>query len=423
MVLNLIQPYLSIFWYFWTILGPGSGFNFSEFSTSIHFFSYVFKGSFESKTKYCKSISFKNVLGTVLVQFCIEDVRDDTATVTSSSQWFYAADHWPQIESFVSSWQGCSDLACVDVFGASQAVAKCFKRRCYRAVAWDLKLDQRHDIVSEEGWWDLLLICLRLLLASKRVYFLLLLEMFIMFYIVLSCFIMSSDIFLLSCGAIWIGFQLACCALVHRAASSYGCVHQFTNDTSLAHGAMKRTRKSSWPTWLPRTWPFDVFNRSMCVVWCFFCGFLMFLCVFCLFCFIFFDFFCTVCLRHLSAWSSKPSSTWSSSRLWWNNLRAVWCSSLNVGLTWCSNSSSKVFGHSWGALDTSCKRNRFWSAHWGSCAGFWPKVFHFDSFCLIKLHCFHVFHTAVLPRLLFLFLGDGCTWKTLRIISKLYNHE
>ena len=82
-------------------------------------------------------------------------------------QWFRASDHynWLEAVQYVDGWQGCCDLHCVDVFSASEAIAKAFKRRHYKALSWDIKLSTAMDIVTRSGWYDLLQLCLRLQLA------------------------------------------------------------------------------------------------------------------------------------------------------------------------------------------------------------------------------------------------------------------
>lgn len=91
------------------------------------------------------------------------DLRDDTTTSVDPDHWYRAADHWEEILEFAQSFQGPCDLHCVDVFSASQAIAKAFKRRFYRACSWDIKLSTHMDIVTESGCYDLLGLCLRLL--------------------------------------------------------------------------------------------------------------------------------------------------------------------------------------------------------------------------------------------------------------------
>ena len=84
-----------------------------------------------------------------------------------ADQWFVASDHsnWLEAVQYVDGWQGCCDLHCVDVFSASEAIAKAFKRRHYKALSWDIKLSTAMDIVTRSGWYDLLQLCLRLQLA------------------------------------------------------------------------------------------------------------------------------------------------------------------------------------------------------------------------------------------------------------------
>ena len=91
-----------------------------------------------------------------------QDLRDDTTTSVDPDHWYRAANHWEEILGFVQSFQGPCDLHCVDVFSASRAIAKAFKKRFYRACSWDIKLSTHMDIVTESGCYDLLGLCLRL---------------------------------------------------------------------------------------------------------------------------------------------------------------------------------------------------------------------------------------------------------------------
>lgn len=93
------------------------------------------------------------------------DLREDTTASVGPDQWFVASDHsnWLEAVQYVDVWQGCCDLHCVDVFSASEAIAKAFKRRHYKALSWDIKLSTAMDIVTRSGWYDLLQLCLRLL--------------------------------------------------------------------------------------------------------------------------------------------------------------------------------------------------------------------------------------------------------------------
>ena len=116
-----------------------------------------------------------------------QDLRDDTTTSVDPDHWYRAADHWEEILDFAQSFQGPCDLHCVDVFSASQAIAKAFKRRFYRACSWDIKLSTHMDIVTESGCYDLLGLCLRLNLGLVSRFLL-----YVFFFICCSPFAVSA---------------------------------------------------------------------------------------------------------------------------------------------------------------------------------------------------------------------------------------
>ena len=96
------------------------------------------------------------------------DIREDTTASVPASQWFYAQEHWSEIAWFVDHWRGPRDLHLLDCFGASQKMAKAWKRRGFKASAYDIKLStDTMDIVTESGFYNLLLLCLRLFLSLK----------------------------------------------------------------------------------------------------------------------------------------------------------------------------------------------------------------------------------------------------------------
>ena len=58
---------------------------------------------------------------------------------------------------------GVADLDGLDLFGAKKAFEKSLAKRSLAAISWDNKLSAADDILSAEGFWDLLLIILRFL--------------------------------------------------------------------------------------------------------------------------------------------------------------------------------------------------------------------------------------------------------------------
>lgn len=91
-----------------------------------------------------------------------KDIRADTTTTVSSDNWYQATANWPAIAAYVDSWSGCSDLHALDVFGVSGSISKAWRRRHYRALSWDIKLSPEMDIMTENGFFGLLDLCLRL---------------------------------------------------------------------------------------------------------------------------------------------------------------------------------------------------------------------------------------------------------------------
>lgn len=125
-----------------------------------------------------------------------QDLRDDTTTSSSMSAWYYAPFHWQEICQYVDAWQGCQDLHALDIFGASQAIRQAWRRRLYRAEAWDIKIDPGMDLVQVAGFFWLLNLCLRL----PRSWFHLMSMDFIWFHLVLQyaiarCFETCSGMF------------------------------------------------------------------------------------------------------------------------------------------------------------------------------------------------------------------------------------
>lgn len=100
----------------------------------------------------------------ILLACLNKDPSDDTTASVGPDAWFYAPDHLLEIQQFVDSWRGCPDLHAVDVFGASKSITRAFKRKLYKAEAWDIAIDRRDDIVTESGFYGLLHLCLRLFL-------------------------------------------------------------------------------------------------------------------------------------------------------------------------------------------------------------------------------------------------------------------
>ena len=85
----------------------------------------------------------------------------DQVSLVPWAQRFQAAEHTEELQAYVDSWQGPSDLQCLDLFGRSQAIAKQFRKRGYRALAWDVALDSAMDITTSAGFINLLCCGLR----------------------------------------------------------------------------------------------------------------------------------------------------------------------------------------------------------------------------------------------------------------------
>ena len=63
---------------------------------------------------------------------------------------------------------GHQHLHALDMFGASRAVAKCWRKLFYKAEALDIQIGgQKHDILGREGFYNYLDHAMQLLLACK----------------------------------------------------------------------------------------------------------------------------------------------------------------------------------------------------------------------------------------------------------------
>ena len=72
-------------------------------------------------------------------------------------RWFAAESHGQQLMDFVRlNLEGQQVYHCLDVFGASGRVKQTWERSGYHATAFDIKLDERHDICGLAGVLKLL---------------------------------------------------------------------------------------------------------------------------------------------------------------------------------------------------------------------------------------------------------------------------
>jgi hypothetical protein len=77
---------------------------------------------------------------------------DDTAVSVEEAGWFYAADHEQELTAFLINWHGTQHLSCVDMFGASAKLARCFRRQGFDAECFDIKIGGRSmDIMTRTG--------------------------------------------------------------------------------------------------------------------------------------------------------------------------------------------------------------------------------------------------------------------------------
>ena len=81
----------------------------------------------------------------------------DTASSVSEAQWFHAGSNWEMIAGFTAS-----------CFGASQSIARAYRRRGFRAEAFDIQINPLHDASTAAGWWSMMLLFLRLHLRGRR---------------------------------------------------------------------------------------------------------------------------------------------------------------------------------------------------------------------------------------------------------------
>ena len=57
------------------------------------------------------------------------------------SRWYRAADHFADLLAFVQHWVGPPCYYALDMFGASEVIAKAWRGKGFGAVAYDILLD------------------------------------------------------------------------------------------------------------------------------------------------------------------------------------------------------------------------------------------------------------------------------------------
>lgn len=91
----------------------------------------------------------------------LPSIRDDTTTTTVESEWFAPEQHLEELKSWTRSRMAATGafdaLDCLDLFGATQRVGRCWRKYGYSSLSYDIKLGgPNHDITSEGGFRALL---------------------------------------------------------------------------------------------------------------------------------------------------------------------------------------------------------------------------------------------------------------------------
>ena len=89
----------------------------------------------------------------------IQDTFSSVPAMHRFNAWF----HLDELLRFVDQYQGASDVHCIDLYGRSQTIKNEWISHGYRALAFDLLLDPEHDVTTKAGFWQLVMMGLRLL--------------------------------------------------------------------------------------------------------------------------------------------------------------------------------------------------------------------------------------------------------------------
>ena len=82
--------------------------------------------------------------------------QEDLGASLPESHWFQAELHVQELDNFMSAWTGPQDLTCLDVFGYSGSIAKCWRREGFTSEQYDIGLNRRsHDLLGKRGFLHL----------------------------------------------------------------------------------------------------------------------------------------------------------------------------------------------------------------------------------------------------------------------------
>lgn len=74
----------------------------------------------------------------------------------SESRWFAPEKHMAQLRQFMKKQVVEQNNHLLDLFGASQAVSRCWRNEGFNAIVYDIKVNRDHDICSQSGFKILL---------------------------------------------------------------------------------------------------------------------------------------------------------------------------------------------------------------------------------------------------------------------------
>ena len=72
------------------------------------------------------------------------------------SRWYHPENHVQYLSNYMTSMRVAKQYSCLDLFGASERVAKGFSEAGYLSISYDIKLSPAYDICSEAGFQRLL---------------------------------------------------------------------------------------------------------------------------------------------------------------------------------------------------------------------------------------------------------------------------
>lgn len=85
----------------------------------------------------------------------------DLSATLPEQQWYHAHEHEACVEQYVAESEVPRDLACLDLFSASQVIAQTWQQHGLPAAAADIQLGMHFDILGESGFFCTLQLLLR----------------------------------------------------------------------------------------------------------------------------------------------------------------------------------------------------------------------------------------------------------------------